>query len=116
VQRNQQAQVVHDFVAAIHAADPGASVVVLGDLNDFEFSTAVDRLEGGLLHTLIETLPQQERYTYVFEGNSQALDHILVSDALFARPFAYDVVHVNAEFAAQASDHDPQVVRVTFRG
>jgi predicted extracellular nuclease len=113
-QRNQQAQVVHDFVAAIDAADPDAGVVVLGDLNDFEFSTAINRLEGDLLHTLIETLPQNERYTYDFEGNSQSLDHILVSDALFQRPFSYDVVHVNAEFAEQASDHDPQVVRVTL--
>jgi uncharacterized protein len=114
VQRNQQAQVVHDFVAAIDAADPTASVVVLGDLNDFEFSTAVNRLEGDLLHTLIETLPQNERYTYDFEGNSQSLDHILVSDTLFQRRITYDVVHVNAEFAEQASDHDPQVVRVTL--
>jgi predicted extracellular nuclease len=114
VQRNQQAQVVHDFVAELDAADPAANVVVLGDLNDFEFSTALARLEGDLLHTLIQTLPQAERYTYDFEGNSQSLDHILVSDALFARPFAYDVVHVNAEFADQASDHDPQVVRVTL--
>jgi len=114
-QRNQQAQVVHDFVAAIEAADPDAGVVVLGDLNDFEFSQALATLRAGVLHPLIETLPQQERYTYDFEGNSQALDHILLSDALFARPFAYDVVHVNAEFADQASDHDPQVVRLTLR-
>jgi len=113
-QRNQQAQVVHDFVAAIEAADPDAGVVVLGDLNDFEFSQALATLRAGVLHPLIETLPQQERYTYDFEGNSQALDHILLSDALFARPFAYDVVHVNAEFADQASDHDPQVVRLTL--
>jgi predicted extracellular nuclease len=113
-QRTQQARVVHDFVAAIDAAEPHASVVVLGDLNDFEFSTAVNMLEGDLLHTLIETLPQSERYTYDFEGNSQSLDHILVSDALFGRRFSYDVVHVNAEFADQASDHDPQVVRVTL--
>ncbi|HET6751169.1 MAG TPA: PxKF domain-containing protein [Actinomycetes bacterium] len=114
VQRNQQAEVVHDFVADLDAADPAANVVVLGDLNDFEFSTALATLEGDLLHTLIETLPQNQRYTYDFEGNSQSLDHILVSDALFARPFSYDVVHVNAEFADQASDHDPQVVRVTL--
>jgi hypothetical protein len=114
-QRIQQAKVVHDFVAAIEAADPDAGVVVLGDLNDFEFSTALATLRQGVLHPLIETLPQQERYTYDFEGNSQALDHVLVSDALFARPFAYDVVHVNAEFAEQASDHDPQVVRITLR-
>ncbi|HVF91402.1 MAG TPA: lamin tail domain-containing protein [Blastocatellia bacterium] len=111
-QRNQQAQAVNDFVDAILSADPQANIVVLGDFNDFEFSTAIGTLKGGVLHDLIETLPQSERYTYVFEGNSQALDHILVSSALFARPFEYDVVHVNSEFATQASDHDPQVVRL----
>jgi len=89
-------------------------VVVLGDFNDFEFSGSIGALKAGALHTLIETLPQAERYTYVFEGNSQALDHILVSDALFNRPFEYDVVHVNSEFAEQSSDHEPQVVRLSF--
>ena len=55
----------------------------------------------------------QEHYSYVFEGNSQALDQILVSPALadVLVPGSYDVVHVNAEFADQASDHDPQVAR-----
>jgi hypothetical protein len=24
----------------------------------------------------------------------------------------YDVVHINAEFADQASDHDPQIARI----
>src|SRR6476469_8228840 len=38
---------------------------------------------------------------------------MLLSDSLFSGPFDYDVVHVNAEFADQASDHDPQVVRLT---
>jgi len=114
-QRNQQAQVVHDFVASIEAADPDASAVVLGDLNDFEFSSALATLKSGLLHDLIETLPQSERYTYDFEGNSQTLDHILLSDALFGQPLFYDAVHVNSEFAAQASDHDPQVVRITLK-
>jgi uncharacterized protein len=113
-QRNQQAQVVHDFVQALETADPEAAVVVLGDLNDFEFSTAVQTLRAGVLHDLIETLPQRERYTYDFEGNSQTLDHILLSNALFdAGRFSYDAVHVNSEFADQASDHDPQVVRIT---
>jgi hypothetical protein len=27
-----------------------------------------------------------------------------------------DPVHVNSEFADQASDHDPQVARIDFRG
>ena len=62
----------------------------------------------------MDTLPQNERYSYVFEGNSQTLDHILVSGALFGRPLVYDVVHVNSEFADQASDHEPSVVRITL--
>jgi len=112
VQRHQQAQIVHDFVAQILAADPDANVVVDGDLNDFEFSDTVSILEAGVLTDLIDTLPQNERYSYVFEGNSQTLDHILVSDRLATLPLAYDVVHVNAEFADQASDHDPSVARL----
>ena len=39
----------------------------------------------------------------------------LISDNLFNNvPFEFDVVHVNAEFADQASDHDPQVVRLSI--
>ena len=45
------------------------------------------------------------------------LDQILVQQPLL-RSFAvdYDPVHVNAEFADQASDHDPQVARLDLRG
>ena len=110
--RIQQAQIVNDFVDSILAADTNANVVVLGDFNDFEFSTALNTLKGGVLNALIETLPPGERYTFVFDGNSQALDHILLSGNLLSKPFEFDVVHVNSEFAVQASDHDPQVVRL----
>ncbi len=50
----------------------------------------------------------------MYEGNSQTLDHILTSPGI--RRFDYDVVHINAEFADQASDHDPQIVRVKVDG
>ena len=69
--------IVDGFVDQILAAEPKSNIVVLGDLNDFEFSTTLDLLEGGVLTTLIETLPPSERYSYVFEGNSQSLDHML---------------------------------------
>ncbi|HXM57931.1 MAG TPA: PKD domain-containing protein [Candidatus Dormibacteraeota bacterium] len=113
-QRTAQTTILHDFVASILADDPNANVIVDGDLNDFEFSDSVTELKGAGLHDLIETLPQPERYSFVFEGNSQALDHVLVSGALAARPAALDVVHVNAEFADQASDHDPSLATVTL--
>jgi predicted extracellular nuclease len=117
VQRHGQAQVVNSFVDSILALDPKANVIVLGDINDFEFSETVSILEGGVMSSLMNTLPKDERYSYVFEGNSQVLDQILASTNL-RNSFAidYDVVHVNSEFADQASDHDPQVARIEFRG
>jgi predicted extracellular nuclease len=111
VQRNQQAQIVNNFVDSILSVDSGASIVVLGDLNDYPFSNPLAILEGSVLADLIDTLPQNERYGYVFEGNSQALDHILVSNHIATRAFTYDIVHVDSEFAIQASDHDPEVVQ-----
>ncbi|CAN5218414.1 hypothetical protein BH20ACT13_BH20ACT13_02130 [soil metagenome] len=118
VQRHAQAQVVNDFVDELLAADPRANVIVLGDINDFEFSQTVSILEsGGALTSLMDSLPHPERYSYVFDGNSQVLDQILVSDNLLSRFWVdYDPVHVNAEFADQASDHDPQVARFDLRG
>ncbi|MBA2293911.1 MAG: endonuclease/exonuclease/phosphatase family protein, partial [Actinobacteria bacterium] len=114
VQRHQQAQVVNDFVDKILAADQNALVVVLGDLNDFEFSQTLQILKGGVLTNLMDGLPKGERYSYVFGGNSQVLDQVVVSEKLAKPTTSYDVVHVNAEFFDQASDHDPQVARFRF--
>jgi uncharacterized protein len=118
IQRAGQAQVVHDFVEGILNIDRKADVVVLGDLNDYQFSPAVAALRTGtadgsgpsILSDLINTLAVNQRYTYVFNGVSQVLDHILVSSGVGA--VQYQVVHINAEYADQASDHDPQVVRL----
>ncbi|MFJ1645472.1 endonuclease/exonuclease/phosphatase family protein [Streptomyces sp. NPDC088258] len=110
-QRLAQAKEVRGFVSDLLAKDKKAKIVVLGDLNDYQFSTPLTTLtKGKVLTDLISTLPKNERYSYVYDGNSQTLDHILVSPAI-KKP-GYDVVHINAEFADQASDHDPQVVRV----
>ena len=59
------------------------------------------------------TLPVNERYSYVFQGNSQTLDQILVGGHM--KTVDYDIVHLNAEFSNQASDHDPQVVCIKPR-
>ncbi|MFE0460328.1 lamin tail domain-containing protein [Kitasatospora sp. NPDC058965] len=117
VQRAGQAQVEHDFVQQLLAVDKKADVVAVGDLNDYQFSPALNALTTGtadgtgqrVLTDLITTLPQDQQYTYVYDGISQVLDHILVSQG--ARDVKYQVVHVNSEFSNQASDHDPQVVQ-----
>jgi predicted extracellular nuclease len=105
---------VAGFVSQILAIDANAPVIVLGDFNDFEFSPPVMALKNAGLSALIETLPPNERYSYVYEGNSQTLDHLLVSSRLLSLKTGFDVVHVNAEFLDQASDHDPSVARFSF--
>jgi uncharacterized protein len=125
-QRHAQAGEVRSFVDQILQIDPTANVVVLGDLNDYEFSQTTDILVGSGSTALLDlprTLPLAERYTYDFEGNSEVLDHILLSRGLSVlqpshcvclRRYDYDVVHVNSEFSDQASDHEPQVVRLVL--
>ena len=112
VQRNQQAAVLNAFVKDVLAADPNANVVLAGDFNDYQFSDPIRTLtdNGATLTDLIMTLPENQRYTYVFNGVSQVLDHIFVTKPI--TDVQYEVVHNNAEFAGQASDHDPQVVRI----
>ncbi|TLS40593.1 endonuclease/exonuclease/phosphatase [Streptomyces montanus] len=112
-QRHLQATAVNAFVKDILAAQKSADVVTLGDMNDFEFSETTRLLENdGALWSAVKSLPKSERYSYDFQGNSQVLDQILISPSIRRDcDFGYDSVHINAEFADQISDHDPQVLR-----
>ncbi|WNZ12521.1 endonuclease/exonuclease/phosphatase family protein [Streptomyces sp. 11x1] len=112
-QRHLQATAVNTFVKEILAKERNADVIALGDINDFEFSETAELLEdGGALWSAVKSLPRSERYSYVFQGNTQVLDQILISPSIRRScDFTYDSVHTNAEFNDQISDHDPQVLR-----
>ncbi|MBW4481493.1 MAG: endonuclease/exonuclease/phosphatase family protein [Tildeniella torsiva UHER 1998/13D] len=115
-ERQAQSAAVQGYVNGLLSSDPSANLVVLGDLNEFEFVSPVrDLVTNSGLTNLTETLPENERYSYIFQGSSQAIDHILVSESLAATA-EYDAVHVNTEFAEalQASDHDPVLARFTI--
>jgi predicted extracellular nuclease len=116
-QRLAQVSVLAAFVAALRANDPEIRVVLLGDLNDFQFSAPLQTLTAAGLVNLTDTLPEHARYSYVYDGNSQALDHILVSLNLL--PAAeYQILHLNSEFAVgdplRLSDHDPLLLRLNL--
>lgn len=112
-QRQDQATGVADRVNELLSENPDANVSVLGDLNEFEFGSPVSEILGDQLTNLVETLPADERYSFIFQGNSQALDHMLTSDGL-TDGAEFDIVHTNSEFAdtsTRASDHDPLLAR-----
>ena len=112
-EREAQSRAVHDWVAHRLEASPGERVAVVGDLNTFEFTDDLTELlpgDGGILSNLVRQVPPDDRYSYIFEGNSQVLDHVFVSDALAAGA-RIDMVHLNSNLPSErtASDHDPVV-------
>lgn len=113
-QRMQIATIVNNFVSDIKEKNEDANVVVVGDLNDFEFSAPLAVLKGDDLTNLVETLPASERYTYNYQGNAQVLDHILVSNNL-AESAKLDIVNFNSPYMEEhgrASDHDALVAQL----
>ncbi|WP_240390655.1 5'-nucleotidase C-terminal domain-containing protein [Bacillus sp. Y1] len=113
-QRVEIANIVNHFVSDIKEKNEDANVVVLGDLNDFEFSAPLAALKGDDLTNLVETLPASERYTYNYQGNAQVLDHILVTNNL-AEAAELDIVNFNSPYMEEhgrASDHDALVAQL----
>jgi predicted extracellular nuclease len=122
VERHKQAAVINNFADEILAAEPNANIVVLGDMNDFEFSETLSILKGkgkeNILTNMIDELSKSERFTYVYRGNSQVLDNVLVSNKLRTKT-EVDVVNINSEFVdgyGRASDHDPVMIQITMLG
>jgi hypothetical protein len=116
------------------------NLVVLGDMNAFEFNDGlvdvIGTIEGSPapadevtepsvdrwtheLTNLADLLPPQERYSYIFEGNAQVLDHMLVNQTMLARLTRFAYARSNADFpesfeadfsvATRLSDHDAAV-------
>ncbi len=132
--REGQAIAVNAYIDGI-LADGNAlndRIITAGDFNDFQFfpvtnlaSGAITRTAAGnttttpstfalgaaVMTSMMMSLPEAERYTYSFDGNAQALDHILVTNNLFAST-TLDIIHMNSEFnsTTQLSDHDPSEI------
>jgi predicted extracellular nuclease len=117
--RKAQAAWNATLVEQILASDPGAHIVVLGDLNSFYDSPPLDVLrEAGLRH-VYEFVEPERPYSYIYQGESETLDHILLTPALYELLTQVEAVHMNADYplplpgdasARGVSDHDPLVV------
>lgn len=115
-ERIQLATAINEFVAEGLAQDPDLNVIVAGDMNDFEFTPAMEALKGDILTNKVEDVPLEDRFSYYYQGNSQVLDHLLVTNNLAERT-ELDMVHINAMFMEEhgrASDHDPLLAQIDF--
>jgi len=116
--RNAQAAWNAQITQEILQDDPAALVVVMGDLNSYYGSLPMKTLENSGLINLFDRLEPEERYSYVYQGSSQVLDHILVNENLEAYLIGVNVLHCNADYPLplsddegfiHKSDHDPVI-------
>jgi predicted extracellular nuclease len=108
-QRIAQASAVNSFIKEILEKDPTAKIIVAGDLNDFPWSETIQTLKGNELVNLWDDLDVDSWFSYIYEGNGEVLDHILVSEAFAPHINTFKPIHLNSVLPAnkQLSDHDP---------
>ncbi|WP_394121329.1 DUF6359 domain-containing protein [Planococcus donghaensis] len=115
-ERIELATAINGFIQEGLEQNPDLNVIVAGDMNDFEFTPAMDALKGDILTNKVEDVPLEDRFSYYYQGNSQVLDHLLVTNNLADRT-ELDMVHINAMFMEEhgrASDHDPLLAQIAF--
>ncbi|HZU86608.1 MAG TPA: Ig-like domain-containing protein, partial [Anaerolineaceae bacterium] len=98
-----------------HHQDAGDYAIAGGDFNDYLNSTPIGILNASAkVQSLFAELPAADQYSYIFNGESEVLDHMYITNTL--KPgngsiwkYTFSPVHVNADFPAgeHASDHDP---------
>jgi uncharacterized protein len=96
--------------------------VALGDFND-PLGTQTLAQFAGYVNLHEAHLPPSDRYTYIFNGLSEPLDHFIMTPELDRYFLEGGPVHINADFpekrtpdaGGRSSDHDPLFVRFSFQ-
>jgi uncharacterized protein len=132
IARTAQANALNSFVTKLQAGGEG-DVLVMGDINSYLLEDPPKALEAAGYESLLKRLPASDRYTYVFGGETGALDHAYASSTFKSQVTGVGVWHINAdeptvldyntEFKTddryaptpyRASDHDPVLVALTL--
>jgi hypothetical protein len=150
--RKAQAEFLASLLQDLQSNNPTTSVISVGDYNAYQFSDGYtdplsvikgnptpdeqivvdqspDLVNPNYLN-LIDELPADQQYTFIFEGTPQALDHVLVNTVAHARKTRIAIARNNADFpevpasayASNASrpernsDHDMPVAYFALAG
>ncbi|HEV8592997.1 MAG TPA: hypothetical protein VGQ55_12905, partial [Pyrinomonadaceae bacterium] len=140
MKKRLQAEFLAKFVQERLKANSTERIALLGDFNAFQFNDGVMDVVGTIkgkpaakdeilmasddllnpdLVDLVDAINVKERYSYAYDGNAQAIDHIIISDAFTKSIKGFGYARVNADFpeafrnddsrVERYSDHDPAV-------
>jgi len=152
--RLEQAESLATVVQDLQTADPATPLIVVGDFNAFEFTDGyvdlvghvkgdfdasrelvcesnlcLDLVDPNLTDQVLELSPE-DRYSFIFGGNAQVLDHALTTEATdaYVRGFEFGRGNADAAFdlinddgtlydaALRSSDHDGFVLYLVGDG
>ena len=140
LKKKLQAEFLARFVQDRLKEDPNERIALIGDFNAFQFNDGVMDMIGTIkgkpagkdevliasddllnpdLTDLVDVINPKEKYSYTFDGNAQAIDHVIISPAFVNYVKGFGYLRVNADFPESLrnddtrperySDHDPAI-------
>ncbi len=145
LKKKLQAEFLARLVQARQSSDPKERIIVLGDFNSYQFADGIMDMMGTIigkpagrdvvmmasedlvnpdLINLVDVIAAPQLYSYIFDGNAQVLDHILISETLRKHTSGFGYARINADYPdilrndgnrmERFSDHDPAVAYFTM--
>lgn len=145
MKKRLQAEFLAKFVQERQTANPKERIILLGDFNAFQFNDGILDVIGTIkgktagkdeilnpsedlvnpdLIDLVDVIAAPQRYSYVYDGNAQVLDHIIISETLRKHTIGFGYARINADFPEtyrndgtrfeRFSDHDPAIAFFTM--
>jgi predicted extracellular nuclease len=124
--RKAQAESIAGLLQELQTDNPNTPVIAVGDYNAYQFNdgytdpiatikgtpTADDEMvvdaspdvvDPNFIN-LTDQLPADQRYSFIFEGTPQALDHVIVNNVAHSLVTRYAIARNNADFPEVPSD------------
>ncbi len=118
--RKAQAEFLAELLQDLQTTNPGTPVISIGDYNAYQFNdgytdpvatikgtpTADDQMVvdespdvvDPNLTNLTDSLPADQRYSFIFEGTPQAIDHFIINNAANTILQRYHIARNNSDF------------------
>lgn len=130
--RRMQAEFLAKFVQERQKENPEEKIVVMGDFNAFQFNDGYNDLIGILkgkpernvitpsqqvfetgLINLVEYIKPATRYSFIFGGTAQVLDHILINKKLQSYATKFGYARFNVDFPKVYANDENRPERVS---
>lgn len=140
LKKRLQSEFLAKLVQDRQKADSKERIIVMGDLNMYQFSDGITDLVGTItgkpagkdavmnsspdvvdpdMINLADLIAPKEKYSYIYDGNAQVLDHIIISQSMRPNVLGFGFIRMNADLPEtmrndgsrpeRFSDHDPAI-------